>query len=107
MSNRPSVVIDGIGDASIVTDVEQAIWESFEDLALPGSWHVVVRPSRVSGRWDFSVRGLDVRHTLSISVPAGLLPTLIPRRLTESLNRITSTKVEAAAKRTLTLRRAV
>ena len=107
MSNRPSVVIDGIDDASIVADVEQALRESLEQLAWPGPWHVVVRPSIVSGRWDFSVRGLDVRHTLSISVPAGLLPSLIPRRLTESLNRLVPTKVEAAPQRTLALRRAV
>ena len=107
MSNRLSVVVDGIDDASIVADVEQAIRESFAKLALPGPWQIGVRPSRVSGRWDFSVRGLDVRHALSIAVPAGLLPSLIPLRLTESLNRIVSRKVEAAAHRTLTLRRAV
>ena len=107
MSNAPSVVIDGIDDAAIAADIEQALRESFEELAWPGPWHVVVRPSLVSGRWDFSVRGLDVRHTLSIAAPAGLLPSLIPRRLIESLHRIVSTKVEAAARRPLALRRAV
>ncbi len=107
MSNRLSVVIDGIDAAAIVDDVEQAIRTSFETLALPGPWHVAVRPSRVNGRWDFSVRGLDVYHALSIAVTADLLPRLIPLRLTESLNRIVSTKVEAAAQRTLTLTQTV
>lgn len=107
MSNRVAIVVEGIDDASIVAEFEQAIRESFEELALPGPWHVLVRPSRVCGRWDFSVRGLDVRHAQSIAVPAGLLPSLIPPRLTESFNRIVSTKVEAAAQRTLTLTRAV
>ena len=107
MSNRFSIVVEGIDDASLVADVEKAVRESFEEMALPGPWHVVVRPSRVSGRWDFNVQGLDVRHTLSITVPASLLPSLIPRRLTESLNRIVGKEVEAAAQRTLTLRRVV
>jgi len=107
MSNRLSIVVEGIDDASIAADVEKAVQKSFEKMALPGPWHVVVRPSQVSGRWDFSVHGLDVRHTLTLSVPVSVLPSLIPPRLTESLNRIVSTKVEAAAQRTLTLRRVV
>ncbi|MGH9143362.1 MAG: hypothetical protein ACRD2I_19680 [Vicinamibacterales bacterium] len=102
MSNRVCIVVEGIDDAAVVAGFEQAIKDSFDELALPGPWHVVVRPSRVAGRWDFSVRGLDVRHAVSIAIPPRLLPSLIPPRLTESLNRIVSTKVEAAAQRTLT-----
>jgi hypothetical protein len=101
MSNRVSIVVEGIEDASTVVEFKQAIQESFDELALPGPWAVVVRPSRVGGRWDFSIRGLDVRHTLSIAVPVRLLPSLIAPRLTESLNRIVSMKVKAAAQRTL------
>jgi hypothetical protein len=107
MSNRVSIVVEAIDDASIVAEVQQAIHRSFDDLALPGPWHVVVRPSRVSGRWDFNVQGLDVRHSVSIAIPPRLLPMLIPPRLTESLNRIVSRNVEAAAQRTITLERAV
>lgn len=107
MSNRFSIIVEGMDDASLVADVEKAVRESFEEMALPGPWHVVVRPSRVSGRWDFSIQGLDVRHTQSITVPASLLPSLIPRRLSESLNRIACKKVEAAAQRTLALKRVV
>jgi hypothetical protein len=105
MSNRVSIVVDGIDDPSIVAEFEQAVKDSFDDLALPGPWHVSVCPSRVSGRWDFSVRGLDVRHAMSIAIPPRLLPTLISPRLTESLNRIVSKKT-SAAQRTLTLQRA-
>ena len=106
MSNRVSIVIEGIDDASILAECEQAIQEAFGDLALPGLWQVFVRPSRGSGQWAFSLHGLDVRHNLSIAVPASLLPSLIPPRLTESLNRIVSTKVKTAAApaRPLTLR---
>ena len=107
MSDRLSIAVEGIDDASIVGELETAVKESFDQLALPGPWHVIVRPSRVSGRWDFSVRGLDVRHSMSIAVPPRLLPSLVPQRLTDSLNRIVSTTMEAAADRTLTLRRAV
>ncbi len=102
MSNRVCIVVEGIDDPTVVAGFEQAIKDSFDELALPGPWHVVVRPSRVAGRWDFNVRGLDVRHAVSIAIPPRLLPSLIPPRLTESLNRIVSTTVEAAAQRTLT-----
>ena len=107
MSNRVSIIVEGIDDPSIVVEVKQAIQGSFDELALPGPWHIVVRPSRVGGRWDFSVRGLDVRHAMSIAIPPRLLPSLISPRLTESLNRIVSRNVDAAATRSLTLKRAV
>jgi len=84
MSERLTIVVEGLDDESIVTEMETAVRESFDDLALPGPWHVVVRPSDIGGRWDFSVRGLDVRHVMSIAVPPRLLPSLIPQRLTES-----------------------
>jgi hypothetical protein len=87
MSNRFAIDVQGIDDPSLVTEIEQTILSSFHEMVLPGSWRVTVKPSAVSGRWDFSVHGLDVRHTLSIAVPANLLPTLIPRRLHESLSR--------------------
>jgi hypothetical protein len=107
MSDRLTIVVEGLDDESIATELETAVRESFDDLALPGPWHVVVRPSNVGGRWDFSILGLDVRHALSIAVPPRLLPSLVPQRLTESLNRIVSRSVEATAQRMLTLRRVV
>jgi hypothetical protein len=107
MSKRLSIVVEGIDDVATVAEFEQAIQQAFDDLAWPGAWQVVVRPSPVSGRWDFSVSGLDVRHALSIAVPPRLLPNLIPPRLSEALNRIVSTNVEAAAQRTLMLKQAV
>jgi hypothetical protein len=86
MSDRFAILVEGIDDPSLVAEIERTIRDSLHEMALPGSWRVTVRPSRVSGRWDFSVHGLDVRHTLSIAVPPNLLPSLIPRRLEESLN---------------------
>lgn len=88
MSNRFAILVEGIEDASIVAEIEQTLSDWFHEMALPGSWRVTVKPSRVSGRWDFNVQGLDVRHTLSISVPPHLLASLIPRRLQDSLNRL-------------------
>jgi hypothetical protein len=106
VSNRFSISVHGIDDGEVVAAVEKAVRESFDDMALPGTWQIIVKPSHVGGRWDFVVQGLDVRHTLSIAVPARLLPALIPRRLVESLNRIVGEKVEHTAQR-LTLRRVV
>jgi hypothetical protein len=87
MSSRFEILVEGIDDTRLVDEVETAIRQAFHEMALPGAWRVVVKPSRTSGRWDFSVYGLDVRHVLSIAVPPNLLPDLIPRRLQESLNR--------------------
>jgi hypothetical protein len=92
MSNRLAILVEGINDTSLVADIEKTIRESFQDMALPGSWRVRVRPSHASGRWDFSVHSLDVRHTLSIAVPPNLLPSLIPRRLGESLGHLCSAR---------------
>ena len=107
VSNRFSVTVEGIDEVHVVAEVEEAVLESFDELALPGVWHVTVKPSHIGGRWDVCVAGLDVRHRLSISVPARLLPSLIPSRLSESLNRIVRERVESAAERVLTLQRVV
>lgn len=87
MSGRFTVIVEGIDDPMVVADIEESIRGSFHDMALPGAWRVVVKPSPVSGRFDFLMQGLDVRHTMSISVPPALLSALIPRRLRESLER--------------------
>jgi hypothetical protein len=97
MSHRFAILVEGIDDPSLVTDIEKTIRESFQEMALPGEWRVIVRPSRVSGRWDFSLHGLDVRHTVSIAVPPTLLPSLIPRRLGESLSHLSSVELKNGA----------
>ena len=86
MNERFQIVVEGVDDPAAVADIEKSIRQSLFDMALPGAWRVGVKPSRVNGRWDFSIHGLDVRHTMSIAVPPNLLPTLIPRRFRESLN---------------------
>jgi hypothetical protein len=105
VSNRFSVSVEGIDDQALAAAVEQAVRASFDELSLPGTWQIGVKPSRVGGRWDFCVAGLDVRHRLSIAVPARLLPSLIPCRLVESLNRLASERRESVAERVLTLQR--
>jgi len=107
VSDRFSVTVEGTEEVHVVVEIEEAVRESFDELALPGVWHVTVKPSHIGGRWDICVAGLDVRHRLSISVPARLLPTIIPNRLTESLNRIVRERVESTAERVLTLQRVV
>ena len=86
VSKRFEIVVEGIEDPELVAEIEQTIRDVFQELSLPGSWRVTVKPSAARGRWDFTVHGLDVRHNLSIAVPPNLLPTLIPSRLEESLN---------------------
>jgi hypothetical protein len=99
MSSRFEILVESIDDAALVDDVEAAIREAFREMALPGAWRVVVRPSRTSREWDFSVYGLDVRHVLSIAVPPNLLPDLIPRRLRDALDHATPWPVEDTADR--------
>jgi len=97
MSNRFEIIVEEIDDPSIVADIQKTILASFQEMAVPGAWRVVVKPSCVSGRWDFSVHGLDVRHVLSIALPPNLLSNLIPRRLRESLEHRMVRAVEGAA----------
>jgi hypothetical protein len=97
MRNRFAILVEGIDDSSLVTDIEQTVRDSFQEMAVPGSWRVIVRPSEVSGGWDFSVHGLDIRHTLSIAVPPNLLPNLIPRGLGESLSHLCLVKSKNGA----------
>ena len=99
MGSRFEILVEGIDNAALVDEVETTIREAFQEMALPGAWRVVVKPSRTSGRWDFSVYGLDVRHVLSIAVPPNLLPDLIPRRLRESLNHAALCTAQDAADR--------
>ena len=99
MGSRFEILVEGIDNAALVDDVETTIREAFQEMALPGAWRVVVKPSRTRGRWDFSVYGLDVRHVLSIAVPPNLLPDLIPRRLRESLNHAALCTADDAADR--------
>ena len=87
MSTRFTVIVEGIDERSVASDIEQTIHASFHEMALPGAWRVVVKPSPVSGRFTFLMQGASVRHTMSISVPPALLSALIPRRLRESLER--------------------
>jgi hypothetical protein len=94
MSNRLAIRLEGIDPPALVAEIEQTIRDSFQEMALPGSWRVILRRSRVSGRWDFSVHGLDVRHTTSIAVPPNLLSSLISRRLGKSLRHWCSAGVE-------------
>ena len=99
MSDRLTIGVEGIGDESLVADIERTIRESFQEMALPGAWRVIVRPSPVSGRWDFRIHGLDVRHTMSIATPPKLLSSLIPRRLRESFDRFGFSRSEPVAVR--------
>ena len=93
--NRCTILVDGINDLALVSDIEKTIRETFDEMALPGAWRVTVKPSCVGGRWDLKVQGLNVRHTLSISVPPSLLPSLISRRLSESLSHSNSSNLTA------------
>jgi hypothetical protein len=93
MSDRFAIEIEGINDPSLVADIEQTLRSAFLDIAVPGSWRVIVKPALTSGRWDFKIHGLDVRHTLSIAVPPHLLPALIPSRIEAALNRVCSERL--------------
>ena len=86
MSHRFDILIEGVDDSSVVSDIETAIREALHEMVLPGAWSVTVKPSPVRGRWNFHFRTGGVRHVMSISVPPSLLSSLIPSRFRESLN---------------------
>jgi hypothetical protein len=87
MDERFAILIEGVNDTTLATDIERTIRESLQEMVLPGAWGVTVKPSPVHGRWNFTFRSRGVRHTMAISVPPSLLPSLIPCRFRESLNR--------------------
>jgi hypothetical protein len=107
MSHRFTIVIEGIDDTSLADDIERTIRESFHDLALPGSWRVIVSPSPAGHRWDLRIHALNAQRTLSIAVPPSLLSSLIPSRLRESLDRPGHSTVEDRSARRHDLTRAV
>ncbi len=107
MTQRITVVVDGIDDSTHVNSIEKAIRDAFHRAVLPGAWQVVVKPSRVRGRWDVYLQGRDVRHTLSISATAGVLASLLPLRLRESLHRFSLESVEGGLAETHRFPRAV
>jgi hypothetical protein len=87
MSDRIAILIEGVDETAEATQIERTIRDTLHEMVLPGAWRVTVKPSPVRGRWDFSFRSRGLRHTLAIAVPPSLLPSLIPCRLRESLNR--------------------
>ena len=88
MQDRIVIEVDGIDDLTLVDAIERTVRASFRERTLPGPWRIRIRRSNIGGRWDLTVYGEDQRHTLSIAVPAALLPDLIPVRLRESLERL-------------------
>lgn len=98
MRERIVVETEGIDDQDVVNAIHNTVLASFRERLLPGAWRILVRPSHVGGRWDVKVYGVDTRHTLSIAVPAPLLPDLIPIRLRESLGRLRASGISAASR---------
>ena len=88
MSDRITVVVEGLEEGVLVAEIEKTIHDAFRATAIPGAWRVTVKPSRVRGHWDFSVHGVDMRHTLSNAVPPALLSSLIPQRFQEALEHL-------------------
>jgi hypothetical protein len=96
-ANRIEITVEGIADPSVAAVVETAVRDTLLDMVLPGAWQVAVTPSRVNGRWDFSVRGLGTRHVMSITAPPRLLADLVAIRLRESLHRAARCLVDRLA----------
>lgn len=94
---RIEISVTGIDEQPLVNAIELAIRGVFRDLGWPGGWRITVSQSRIGGRWDFSVKGPAGRHLLSLTVPAQLLPDLIPRRFRESLLDAVSTVSKSAS----------
>jgi hypothetical protein len=87
MSNRFVIEVQGIEDEALATEVESTIRAFLSERSLPGSWKITAKPSPIGGRLDIQVFGLDLRHTLSISIPPAHLATFFPSRLRDALDR--------------------
>lgn len=107
MEKRIAIEVDGIDDGTLVDAIKDTVSASFRERALPGNWRILVRRSDVGGRFDLTVYGVDRRHTLSLAVPAALLPDLIPVRLRESLERLCVESTNRMNRGTLSMRAAV
>lgn len=80
------VVIEGVSDMRLASEIKQKIRQVCRDTARSGQWSVVMSPSETRGEWDLGVRGPSDRHF--VSFPEGVeLSALVAAQLRACLER--------------------
>ena len=82
------VLVEGVLDPRLATQIEFAIRTAFVKAQVPGDWVVGVAPADQRGRWDVGLKGRRGRHILTIAATPRDLPELIRHRLDEALDRL-------------------
>jgi hypothetical protein len=75
------VVIEGVSDPRLASEIKQKIRQVCKDSANSGQWSVVMSPSETRGQWDLGVRGPSVRRFASFTGPLERLPELVADHL--------------------------
>jgi hypothetical protein len=75
------VVIEGVSDGRLASEIERKIRQVCRDTACSGQWSVVMSPSETRGQWDLGVRGPSGRHFATFAECVERLPELVAEQL--------------------------
>jgi hypothetical protein len=75
------VVIEGVSDVLVETEMKRQIRRVSKAITRPGEWNLLVSPSETRGQWDLLVRGPFGSHLASFSEGADQLPRLVAAAL--------------------------
>jgi hypothetical protein len=75
------VVIEGVSDVRLASEIKQKIRQVCRDTARSGQWSVVMSPSETRGQWDLGVRGPFGRRFASFTARVDQLPELVAEQL--------------------------
>ena len=75
------VVIEGMPDAQVTTEIKRALRRVCKSVSRAGRWSVLVAPSETRGEWDLGVRGPFGNHFVSFTADVKQLPALVADQL--------------------------
>jgi hypothetical protein len=82
-----TVLVEGIEEADIVSEIERTVQVLFHEARIAGSWIVAVAPSETRGRWDVGLKGPSGRHIFSFAGASRDVPVLIAEHLRRAIKR--------------------
>jgi hypothetical protein len=86
------VVVEDIGDATLVADIRNVVHRAFREAAMTGTWTVALAESETRGRWDLALRGPQGRHFLSFAASRAAVPDVAGRQLARALERYAASR---------------
>jgi hypothetical protein len=75
------VVIEGVSDARVASEIKRRIQEICRDVDHGGEWSVTMSPAETRGQWDLGVRGPSGCRFASFADRADHLPDLVAAQL--------------------------